>query len=253
MSFRLLCSLILPGLFLPLAAQGIYLNANSPTDVICPLMDVDKSSLNYGARGTGTTGGMAGADSGATRYYQQGSQFFPQGQRKPVTAFAAYDAQGKGTSIASLKGKVVLVGLWSVRCDPSAKMLMELASLYPKREQFGFEILAVNFDENKLESDIKGGWRAINSFMSRNRQFFEVSKMPVYTPGVGKEGGGNFMETIYSLPTLFVIDRQGNLAQLHIGYKGGFVGEAIQRAIRERPTAPVIPATESQPVQSAQP
>lgn len=246
---RLLCSLLLASL--GLSAQGIYKNANSPTDPICPRVSQEKTALNYGAAAPGTTGGQVGADSTGLLSYQQGRQFFPQGQRRSVAAFAAYDAKGKGTSVAALKGKIVLVGLWSVRCDPSAKMLMEFASLYPKRDQFGFDILAVNFDENQQDGGgIQGGWRAINTFMTKNRQFFEASKMPVYTPGLGKEGPSNFMDIVHSLPALFVIDREGNLAQLHIGYKDGFVGEAIQWALRERalppppPAAPAAPATE---------
>jgi thiol-disulfide isomerase/thioredoxin len=204
----------------------------------------DKTSLNYGTAVIGTTGGMMGADASHKLYYQQGNQFFPQGQRKSVASFACYDQKGKATSIASLKGKVVLVGLWSVRCEPSAKMLMELASLYPKREKFGFEILAVNFDENQQDGGgITGGWRAINTFVIKNKQFFEASKMPFYTPGLGKEGPSNFMDMVYSLPMLFVVDREGNLSQLHIGYKEGFVGGAISRAMQERPrpAAPTEP------------
>lgn len=246
----LLSSLILVASGLALGAQGVFTNANSPNDPICPRLDRDKTSLNYGGPGfKGSTGGMAGADSSSQLYYQQGRQYFPQGQRKSVAAFAAYDEKAKGTTIASLKGKVVLIGLWSVRCDPSAKMLMEFASLYPKREQYGFEILAVNFDENQqggedrpgADISIEGGWRAISKFRIKNRQFFETSKMPVYTPGLGKEGPSNFMDVVHSLPALFVIDRQGNLAQIHIGYKDGFVGEAIRLALGERPLPPPPP------------
>lgn len=230
----------------PMAAQGLYQNANSPSDPICPRVDRDKTALNFGAPGRGTTGGLIGADSTIRLSYQQGKQFFPQGQRKNVSAFAAYDEKAKGTSVGSLRGKVVLVGLWSVKCDPSAKMLLEFASLYPKREQYGFEILAVNFDENqqggavnpRFDIGIEGGWRAISKFRNKNRQFFDTSKMPIYTPGLGKEGASNFMDIVHSLPALFVIDREGNLAQLHIGYKDGFVGEAIRQALGERPLPP---------------
>lgn len=226
-----------------LPAQGTYRNANSPSDPICPRVDQDKTSLNFGGAGSslGSTAGKAGGDSSIKLQYQQGSQTFPPGQRKSVAAFAAYDAKAKGTAVSTLAGKVVLVGLWSVRCDPSAKMLMEFASIYPKREQYGFDILAVNFDENTLDGP--GGWRAINSFMTKNRAFFETSKMPVYTPGLGKEGASNFMDIVHSLPALFVIDREGNLAQVHLGYKEGYVGEALKSALRERPAQkPATPA-----------
>jgi hypothetical protein len=149
---------------------------------------------------------------------------------------------------------VVLVGLWSTHCDPSAKMLMEFASLYAKRDQYGFEILSVNFDENQQDGGgLEGGWRAINKFRIKNRQFFDASKMPIYTPGLGKEGPSNFMDMVYSVPVLFVVDRQGKLAELHIGYKDGFVGQALTRVLRER-TAPPAPVPAPAPaVEPAKP
>jgi glutathione peroxidase-family protein len=228
-----------------LGAQGVFTNANKPGAATCPRLMKDKTALEYSSQY-----GVNGADASAKLYHQEGEWFIPQGQRKDVSPFAAYDEKSHGTSLASMKGKVVLVGLWSVHCDPSAKMLMEFASLYSKRAQYGFDILAVNFDENQqggelapnVDVGIEGGWRAINKFMIKNRSFFEASHMPVYTPGLGKEGPSTFMDMVWSLPVLFVVDREGKLAQIHIGYKDGFVGEALKRALMERPAPPPAPA-----------
>jgi thiol-disulfide isomerase/thioredoxin len=238
---------------LTLGAQGVFLNVDKPGEPICPRVMVDKTSLEFKSQY-----GRNKANLANLRYYQASDQFIPMGERKDVSAFAAYDDHSKGTAISSLKGKVVLVGLWSKNCEPSASMIMELAGIYEKRAQFGFELIAVNFDENQLvdpvrlrsENQIDGGWRAINKFKMDNRVFFERSKMPLYVPGIGKEGPANFMDMVYSLPVLFVVDRQGRLAELHIGYKNGFVGEALKRALRERaePAAPAAPpATSANP------
>ncbi|MCC6514121.1 MAG: TlpA family protein disulfide reductase [Geothrix sp.] len=247
---RLITSLYLVLSGLALSAQGIFTNANAPGDAICPRLMQDKTELNYKSQY-----GRNQADASHTLYTQQGDWLFPPAERKDVSAFAAYDEKAKGTPISSLKGKVVLVGLWSKNCDPSAKMLQEFASIYPKRTQAGFEILAINFDENQQDGGgIEGGWRAINKFMNRNRQFFEASKMPVFTPGLGKEGPSNFMDMVYSVPVLFVVDRQGKLAEIHIGYREGFVGEAVMRALRERPqpvTAPPAPVPAAEPAKPA--
>jgi len=244
---RLITSLFLALAGLTLAAQGVFTNANSASDTTCPRLMQDKTELNYKSQY-----GRNAADPSHSLYTQKGDWLFPPAERKDVSAFAAYDERAKGTPISSLKGKVVLVGLWSKNCDPSAKMLMEFASIYPKRTQAGFEILAINFDENQQDGGgIEGGWRAINKFVIRNRQFFEASKMPVFTPGLGKEGPSNFMDMVYSVPVLFVVDRQGKLAEIHIGYKEGFVGEAVMRALRERPQ-PVAAPPAPEPVKPAQ-
>lgn len=251
MTIRLLSCLMLAASGLALSAQGVFTNANKPDDPTCPRLMQEKTELNYKSQY-----GRNKADASSVLYTQKGDWFFPQAERKDVSSFAAYDEKAKGTSIASLKGKVVLVGLWSKNCDPSAKMLQEFASIYTKRIQAGFEILAINFDENQQDGGgIEGGWRAINKFMNRNRQFFEASKMPVFTPGLGKEGPSNFMDMVYSVPVLFVVDRQGKLAEIHIGYKEGFVGEAVMRALRERPQpvpAPPAPAPAPEPAKPTQ-
>lgn len=247
-------------------AQGVYTNAASPKDNVCPLVQRDKTALNFGAASShpnqdpkktdnpvngqvlSSTGGMAGADAMGKSIYEEGDHYFPQGQRKDVSPFTVYDAKGQGLSVASQKGKIVLVGLWSTHCDPSAKMLMEMANIYPKAAQFGFQVMAVNFDLNQQDAGdgaIEGGWRAINKFMIRNRQFFEASKMPVYTPGLGKEGASNFMDIVQSLPALFVIDRQGRLASIRIGYKDGFVGDALKRVLLEKAPAPAPAPTQT--------
>lgn len=223
-----------------LGAQGVFNNVDKTGDAICPRVMLDKTQLEFKSQY-----GVNRADLAGKSYYQAGDQFFPQGTRKDVSAFTAYDEHGKPTSIASLKGKVVLVGLWSVRCDPSAKMLMEMSSIYGKRSQYGFDILAVDFDENQqgdqitpgLDLHVEGGWRAIQKFMITNKSFFESSSMPVYVPGIGKEGPSNFMDMVYSVPVLFVVDREGKLAQVHIGYKAGFVGQSLKQALMERPVA----------------
>jgi hypothetical protein len=55
------------------------------------------------------------------------------------------------------------------------------------------------------------------------------------------------MPTVQSLPALFVIDRQGRLASIHIGYKDGFVGEALKHTLMEKPLpAPTAPSTPAQ-------
>ena len=252
MSLRLVPGLCLALSGLTLCAQGIFTNASKPDAPVCPRLMQEKTRLNYMSQY-----GRNGADASSTLYTQSGDWFFPLAERKDVSLFAAYDEKTKGTSIASLKGKVVLVGLWSKNCDPSAKMLMEFASLYAKRTQYNFEILAVNFDENQQDGGgIEGGWRAINKFRNKNRQFFETSQLPFYTPGLGKEGPSNFMDMVYSLPVLFVVDRQGRLAELHIGYENGFVGQALMRALRERTPAPVpvpAPAAAQEPATAAEP
>jgi thiol-disulfide isomerase/thioredoxin len=217
----------------PLCAQAVFMNADKPDAKVCPRIEDNAAQLSRGGIAAGnTTAGQLGAQATGTRFYQEGEAFFPKGERKSVATFAALPQSGPSIPVSSLKGKVVLVGLWSTSCQPSASMLMELADLYPKREKFGFEILAVNFDRDR--------WTKILPFM-KNKQNAEFFKgLPIYTAGLGKEGANLFMDEIYSVPLLAVIDREGNLASLTLGYTPNYVAQALSRVLREG--APPKPA-----------
>ncbi len=231
---RTLFSAALLGASTLLSAQGVYNQANKPGAATCPKIEVDVDST-VGSRQ------LSDANSGMVSWHQEGHVFYPKADRKDVSRFAAYDAKGKGTSVASLKGKIVVVELWGANCDPSARMLMDLAQLYERRAKFNFEILAVNFDANRISEDshILGGWAAVNNFKMKNRDFFDQHQLPFFLPGLGKEGASNFMDVVYSLPLLCVIDADGKLASLDMGYEPQIVSKRLSQLIREAQGAPV--------------
>lgn len=253
---------ILACLALPLAAQGVFKNADKPGDSTCDRVIRDTDELNRGGQsmsGTAaaplgnistvgttlktnnsTTGAMQGAASDLATIKVKGGVFYPKGKRKSVSSFAAVGENGKATTIGELKEKTVLVAFWSSRCEPSAKMMMELMDLYPKRNKFGFEVLAVNLDENRPQDGIEGGWSAIRKFKLSNAKFFDQSKMPVYVAGIGKQGASNFLDMINSLPLLCVVDPDGNVASMVIGYEPNFVAAQLSRVLKERMPAPKV-------------
>lgn len=57
--------------------------------------------------------------------------------------------KGDSISLASLKGKVVLLDFWASWCKPCRKVNRQLVKLYAKYKQQGFEIYSVSLDEEK--------------------------------------------------------------------------------------------------------
>ena len=227
-------------LVLPLFAQGLYNNVDKPGDSICPRIEIEKDpNLAFGQRSSGTSGGKQGADLLGVAHHQTWHAFFPTDQRKDVSAFAAYGSDGKQEALRSLHGKIVVVAFWSYRCAPAAQMLMDLAQLYERREKFGFEILAVNFDTTHLPNGqlTPGGWTAIKTFQMNNRDFFQVHPMPLFVPGTGKEGASNFLNTFDSMPVLCLVDKEGRLASIDLGYTPMLVSQRLSQLIREEQTA----------------
>ena len=218
-------------LALPLAAQGVYTNAAKPGDPICSRVKIEHDPMLEGRA-------VSDSNPSGVYVYQQGHQFFAPDQRKDVSAFKAYDEKGKGVSIADLKGKIVVVGFWSVNCDPSAKMLMEMGGLLANKDKFGFEMIPVDFDGNDISStgdsqNTPGGWIAVGRFRTRNSDFFSKSHITIYIPGRGSEGPGVFSNNLDSMPALFVVDPQGRLASVDVGYTPQLVAQRLSALIHE--------------------
>jgi len=119
---------------------------------------------------------------------------------KPVDiAFTALD--GRKIDVAQLKGKVVLIDYWATWCGPCIAGLPELQENYAKWQPKGFEIIGISLDNDEAALKTMVKERALTW-----PQFFD------------HENEGNRYATKYGItgiPTLWLIDKQGNLRHLN--------------------------------------
>jgi cytochrome c biogenesis protein CcmG/thiol:disulfide interchange protein DsbE len=130
---------------------------------------------------------------------------------KPAPAFALEDLSGKKVSLASYKGKAVLINFWATWCAPckiETPWLVELRNQYAGQ---GFEILGVSADD--LNRDDPKELAKDKMEIAQLAQKLQID-YPVLIDGgsLDKPYGG-----LDELPTSFFVNRDGTVVAAQLG------------------------------------
>lgn len=129
----------------------------------------------------------------------------PRTGAKPPTAetvdFTLPEHGGAELSLASLKGQVVLVDMWATWCAPCKDSFPFYSELQTKYADKGFKLLAVSVDEEDAE---------VSEFLEANPVTFTVLRDP--------EGTVPAKLNIDTMPTAFLVDKEGKLTYMHAGF-----------------------------------
>ncbi|MCB2203626.1 TlpA family protein disulfide reductase [bacterium] len=120
---------------------------------------------------------------------------------KQAPEFSLKDKDGKVYSLESLKGKVVVLNFWATWCPPCKAEIPDLKRVYDKYGEKGVEILGVSLD-NK-------GWSVLKPFVEK----WDIN-YPIVLGGIDiARDYGN----VRSIPTTFIINREGKVIDRHVG------------------------------------
>ncbi|MFC3121459.1 TlpA disulfide reductase family protein [Agaribacter flavus] len=121
--------------------------------------------------------------------------------------------------LSEQRGNMVLINFWASWCGPCRQELPEMEALYQEYQDLGFEILAVNVDENSASADT-----LLNDI--------EVSFPVLYDPN----GEVSQLYDVSAMPTTVLVDRDGKQRLVHLGYRAGDENKyekAIKMLLRE--------------------
>lgn len=121
---------------------------------------------------------------------------------KPID-FKFTAADGRPVDLTKMRGKVVLMDFWASWCQPCLIAFPEVRATYEKLHQEGFEIVGVNFDEDKSDM-IK---------------VVQNSKLvwPHHFGGQGMDGKIGEQFGIMGIPNLWIIDKKGVVREMKQG------------------------------------
>jgi thiol-disulfide isomerase/thioredoxin len=136
----------------------------------------------------------------------------------PAPDFQLKDLDGKDLSLASAKGKVILLNFWATWCGPCRA---EIPSLIALQDHYKDNLLIIGLVVDEDDPD------AVKQFAESEGINYP---MALSTINIRIAYGG-----IPALPTLFVINREGRIVQKHVGLFHPALYETEVRALLDLP------------------
>lgn len=136
------------------------------------------------------------------------------GAAPPQIAGTSLD--GKPRSLASYRGRVVLLDFWATWCDPCIAELPNLKSNYAKYHAKGFDILGVSLDEDK---------ETLANFVEKRDVIW-----PQLFDGKAWKGENATRYGVTAIPFTLLIGRDGKIAA--VNPRGSQLETAIRKALK---------------------
>lgn len=124
----------------------------------------------------------------------------PVAQRTPMPDFNWQSMSGHKWSLEEQRGKIVLVNFWATWCGPCKQETPDLVRVYEKYRGRGVTFAGISMDDDPA--------KVVPRFLERYKVEYPVLVPPPDSP---------LTENIQSLPTSFLVDRQGRIARTWVG------------------------------------
>ncbi|MDQ7089539.1 MAG: TlpA disulfide reductase family protein [Methylococcales bacterium] len=134
--------------------------------------------------------------------------------KSPAPAFSlpAINKTTEKITLSDYKGKVIYLDFWASWCAPCRVSFPILDRLYQNHHQEGFEVIAINLDEEP---------EAARQFLKDNPIHFTVLR----------DSLGEVPERyqVDAMPTSFLIDKKGTIRHIHSGFSATDEADLKQR------------------------
>ena len=114
--------------------------------------------------------------------------------------FRLKDIEGRSVSLSDFHGKVVILDFWATWCPPCRREIPDLISLQSQYKEQGLQIVGVALDEP-----------------DKVKEFAQYTGMN-YPVLLGNDDVSALYGGISGIPTTFIIDRNGKIAERFVGF-----------------------------------
>ena len=207
--------MIVMGLFV-FSGKLSYMPGNTNNSNTSPGYSTGKDATNSGDKENDETNNSV-SNNGSSEESNKAES-----NKTPAIDFELKDQYGKTHKLSDYKGKVVFLNFWATWCPPCKMEMPDIQKIYEKYEKQGEEsevvVLSLAAPNTQDEKDVEG----IKAFLEENGYTYPV---------LMDDGGYTFgAYRISSLPTTFMIDKEGNV----FGYvQGGLTQEAMESIIEQ--------------------
>jgi len=134
--------------------------------------------------------------------------------------FSLNDINGGTVSLNQHKGKVVLLDFWATWCPPCRVSIPELVALNNKYKNKGLVILGISVDDPQKVND-----KLLKAFVRKFKINYTILRI---NQQVMRD---YFAYQQMGIPTMFIINREGKIVDMHVGFRPGVLEEAIKKVI----------------------
>ena len=140
-------------------------------------------------------------------------------ERKDAPNFSLKDEDGKTVQLSDYRGKVVLLNFWATWCGPCKIEIPWFVEFERTHKDEGFAVVGISMDED--------GWPAVKPFISDAGINYRIL--------MGNDSIAQLYGGVDSLPTTFIIDREG---RIHAKYLGATDVSVIDKAVSDLLASP---------------
>lgn len=124
----------------------------------------------------------------------------PANARKAVSDFNLVDSQGTPIKLSAYKGRVVLLDFWATWCTGCKVEIPWYMEFLDKYKDRGLSVIGVSMDDD--------GWKSVRPFLEEHKINYPIV---IGSWDLGDRFG------FKAMPATLLIDRDGKIADLHVG------------------------------------